>query len=326
MDQPFYTDRDKEAVRCPCGADDYTVRFVERGFNIVTCNRCTMCYVNPRLTREALKALYNMNLVEEDRSKASYYDVVGMSDATPPQAYIRDGRGRFEATFKFLEKHAPGRRLLDVGSGMSAQLVQRAKAHGFVPTAFELDTPLMQAAMQRLEERHGIKSVLADSLLEAGFPDASFDVVTLWEVFEHLPNQLEVLREVHRVLVPGGIIVLQLPFYTWLIAKVRILRLLNGGRIPTHREWPMISPIGMFGPEMHLYNYTHKTVRNLFAWSGFELVKFQVDRNYFIGSYPKLVIQDAFYYLSLVVNLLTRGGLTANVFLLPYGRKPRTGG
>ena len=93
MDQPFYADKDKEAVRCPCGAAHYTVRFVERGFNIVTRNRCTMCYVNPRLTREALKALYNMNLVEEDKSKAGYYDEKGQSLARSllktPLKYVR---------------------------------------------------------------------------------------------------------------------------------------------------------------------------------------------------------------------------------------------
>jgi len=43
------------------------------------------------------------------------------------------------------------------------------------------------------------------------YPDAAFDVVTCSEVIEHLENFRALLREAHRVLRPGGLLVLTTP-------------------------------------------------------------------------------------------------------------------
>ena len=43
------------------------------------------------------------------------------------------------------------------------------------------------------------------------FPAASFDSVSLLDVIEHVPDEAAALREIHRVLVPGGLLVLTAP-------------------------------------------------------------------------------------------------------------------
>ncbi|MDP3661496.1 MAG: class I SAM-dependent methyltransferase [bacterium] len=43
------------------------------------------------------------------------------------------------------------------------------------------------------------------------FPDASFDMVTAWQVFEHLENPFFAGREIRRVLSPGGILIMSVP-------------------------------------------------------------------------------------------------------------------
>ncbi|MBI1353801.1 MAG: methyltransferase domain-containing protein [Acidobacteria bacterium] len=50
------------------------------------------------------------------------------------------------------------------------------------------------------------------SALELPFADDSFDVVVSQEVFEHLPDPWMALREVRRILKPGGRLYLQVPF------------------------------------------------------------------------------------------------------------------
>lgn len=48
------------------------------------------------------------------------------------------------------------------------------------------------------------------------FPDASFDTVIMSDVLEHIPEPLMTWREMSRILVPGGKILLNVPFYYWL--------------------------------------------------------------------------------------------------------------
>ena len=43
------------------------------------------------------------------------------------------------------------------------------------------------------------------------YPDHHFDVVSLWHVFEHLPNPEEILREIARILKPHGLLVIEVP-------------------------------------------------------------------------------------------------------------------
>lgn len=49
-------------------------------------------------------------------------------------------------------------------------------------------------------------NIIDSTLEEAGFEEASFDIVTMSHVIEHVPDPLRTLKEVARMLVPGGIL------------------------------------------------------------------------------------------------------------------------
>ena len=64
--------------------------------------------------------------------------------------------------------------------------------------------------------RRGDRAVELASGNELPFPDASFDVVTMLDVIEHIEREQEMLAEVRRVLAPSGLVLLTVPAYTWM--------------------------------------------------------------------------------------------------------------
>jgi len=55
---------------------------------------------------------------------------------------------------------------------------------------------------------------------ELRFPENHFDVVTLWQVLEHVPYPLIILKEVYRILKPGELLVVLTPNIEGILAKI----------------------------------------------------------------------------------------------------------
>lgn len=56
------------------------------------------------------------------------------------------------------------------------------------------------------------------------WPDGFFDAVTAWEVFEHLENPFYLVREIRRVLKPGGYLILSMPNAVTLLSRLIFLK------------------------------------------------------------------------------------------------------
>lgn len=58
--------------------------------------------------------------------------------------------------------------------------------------------------------------LVADLNEPIALPSASFDTVLLTDVLEHLPRPDDLFREVHRLLRPGGVLIVGVPFLYWI--------------------------------------------------------------------------------------------------------------
>lgn len=104
--------------------------------------------------------------------------------------------------------HASGRDVLDVGCNTGYGTIR------FVPVArrvvgVDVSPRAIEAALDRAV--HGQPEFLLSGGLELPFPDDSFDLVTSFQVLEHVPDPLVFVRELIRVTRPGGKVILATP-------------------------------------------------------------------------------------------------------------------
>ncbi len=243
-----------ETVLCPvCGGKDYTIRYpgtfpetlsddflsqIYRSSSdhtlfeqVVQCTVCRTVYLSPRL---------NPHLIIE-----SY---AGGEDAS----FIAQDAARLKTFEKALRRLAREHtiplarqtKVLDIGCAGGAFLLAAEnlglEAVGIEPNRWMCDYARTE---HQVDARPG---VLADH----HFPDATFDLITLWDVIEHVPSPSAELKEIHRILKPGGVLVVNYPDYRSLPA-----RLLG-------RKWP-------FWLSVHLTYYTPSTITKHLKESGF---------------------------------------------------------
>ncbi len=116
--------------------------------------------------------------------------------------------GRRRIVLDQLERHGGRGRILDLGcgtGGVLAHLDDYGEAYGIDPSP--------EAA--RFSHERGLAIALASGL-NLPFADQTFDAVLALDVIEHVDDDVGLLREVQRVLRPGGILVVTVPALPWL--------------------------------------------------------------------------------------------------------------
>lgn len=100
-----------------------------------------------------------------------------------------------------------GKRVLDIGTGDGTHAIEAA-VRGAIVTALDLEQMMLEAARARAASR-GVEVTLRQGRAERlPFDDASFDVVIAVTVLCFVPDAQLAVREMARVLVPGGRVVL----------------------------------------------------------------------------------------------------------------------
>jgi len=113
-----------------------------------------------------------------------------------------------------------GARVLDIGAGSGGIAIALAE-RGATVDAIEPDPVRFRWAQARIEG-HSAPVRLADEVAEKlPFEDATFDIVTLDSVIEHVENPPQVVRETARVLRPGGIVYMVTPNKSSLVNLLR---------------------------------------------------------------------------------------------------------
>lgn len=153
---------------------------------------------------------------------------------------------------------APGASILDAPCG-TGDLAAALRDRGYTVSAADLDP----AAAARLPGSFR----LADLTQRLPWPDASFDAVLSVEGIEHLENPFAYLREIHRVLKPGGTLVLTTPNIASVRSRVRFF----GSGFFHHDPRPLRE--ASRHPLHHIALMTFAELRYALQTSGFHLIE-----------------------------------------------------
>jgi 2-polyprenyl-3-methyl-5-hydroxy-6-metoxy-1,4-benzoquinol methylase len=272
---------------------------------VVRCPSCGLAYTTPRLSPTALlQEIYDQSYWASASPKEQGY----ADYAADEPLYLRTFRRRSRLLRPFAR---PPGRVLDVGCAAGYYLTV-AREGGWEVAGVEPSQPIAALARERLP---GAEIHVGD-VMNAPFPAASFDLVTLWDVVEHTPDPVAFVQAAAALVKPGGILLLETQNVDSLFAR------LLGGRWQhyKHRE--------------HLYHFNPYTLRQLIERkAGLRLVHLT---SFYGGKYvsPAFIAERVgriHPLLSLLLRPLARLkglGLYVNVFdeLVAVCRRPLAGG
>jgi 2-polyprenyl-3-methyl-5-hydroxy-6-metoxy-1,4-benzoquinol methylase len=277
-------------VRCPlCDTEDYEVvlctpdRTSNRPeeFQLVRCPACSLCYINPRPGSKLLAEFYRddyephidagskqreglrkrIRSLKEDVEIAVLQHYLGYSSDGKKRNFLKKALLlpfyiRFllhERNLKKLPWHGEGR-ILDVGCG-TGRFLEWMRDHGWKTWGIDISP----AATEKARSKH-LNVESGDLLKTDRYESDFFDVVTMWDVFEHLAEPIATLRKAFSLLKPGGRIVAGMPNIDSIPAKL------------FGKYWfPLEIP-------RHLVHYSPTTVKRVFAAAGFRVEKIKFRR------------------------------------------------
>jgi len=219
-------------IDCPiCGGRQFETLFVKSHESFVRCTGCTLTLINPP--------------PEQTKSAATY-------DRDYSLGYIRKADKKLRRCRNWVRRlqrrFGVSGRWLDVGC--SAGFVMKAAADaGFEAYGVEVEPAAVDYAREVLK----LPNVRCGTLEAQAYEDAAFDVISLYDVIEHVPDLNRLVAELHRILATRGLVEIRTP---------------DIGHWQTPRD---LSTWKEVKPSEHLYYFDALTLRTLFEKHGFEL-------------------------------------------------------
>jgi 2-polyprenyl-3-methyl-5-hydroxy-6-metoxy-1,4-benzoquinol methylase len=231
-------------VKCAvCGNDTYHSLRKAKLAHLHRCAACGLVSVRKMPAAAELRAVYGEAYFRNARSEESGYE-----DYEADRYCIVKTAGR---RLDLIERYAPERgRLLDVGCALGF-FIETARRRGW-----EVDgVDVSEHATSYAREALGLRA-RTGTLDEAGYEPASFDVLTLWDVIEHVTDPVATLRHCRALLHDRGLVVLSTPDIGSRVARVA------GAR------W-----MGFKLAEEHLYYFDRKTLALALEKAGFRVLE-----------------------------------------------------
>lgn len=242
-------------------------------FQIQRCQACSLVQTRPRPADDAIGFYY------EDAYSGESED--GMRDYQTENWLGRlVGRYRLRTIAKVRPIQGSDH-VLDVGCSYGGFLKLARDETGCRTSGIDLDAGSIERAIER--DKSDFRVGL---LTEAGYPAASFQVITFFESLEHHTDPVAALKAAHDALEPGGHCVVEVPHWNGLWRRV------------FRTAWlPLLIP-------QHLFHFTESTLQKTFESAGLQVVRHQT------MFYPLEGVASFWLWLVRVLRMPPPGKLT----------------
>ncbi len=271
---------EKETLNCcPCCSGEKFRLFIEsNGEKIVECETCGLLFVNPRPSKRAIKRLFEDEYIStEDRVKEDFTN------------FRASALHREAERIKSLRSQ--GGRLLDIGTASGVFLLEfqnnpQWQVEGVEPSKYAAE---MAEKLYKLKVHSGF-------LEDQRFPDEYFDVVTSLDAFMFHPEPREDLKEIARILKPGGLFAVEIPGLNFRLLKNSglLCKLIYG--VPAR-----------LNAGVHLFYYSRSTLGTMVGQFGFKEVAIFPEQSPVYGHAIVRTLNFLYYLCSGSIYRLSRG-------------------
>ncbi len=213
---------------CPlCGSGEFRFAFHDKSegfhFLILECRKCGLLVSNPRLKQRFFNSISDVDSHQIDVCSRNLH--------------------KYKWLFNFLPPDGSHPRLLDVGC-CRGEFVGLALKHGYDAYGIDMVPVFVKYARSSFGERFSlVESDMKSAVEKLGV--TSFDIITLWDVIEHIDEPIEFCRNLTEFLRPGGSIFFRTPNRQGQMIKRWLLHPLFGDRITYVNP---IEHVQIFGP------------------------------------------------------------------------------
>ncbi|MDI6757793.1 MAG: class I SAM-dependent methyltransferase [Endomicrobiia bacterium] len=207
----------------------------------------------------------------------------------------------------FIGKYMAGKsgRLLDMGCGLGYFVKKAASVEGWGAFGCEISKPAADYAREHLS----LRNIHCGGVEDSFFDGKSFDIITLWDVLEHIPKPDPPLKRLSLLLKDTGMLFIHTPNVKIQLAKAKMKKSLMGMRPDIH----------YLEPKDHLNIYSAQSLRTLLNRNGFPKISFIHLKpvQSVAGSKNRLLrlVKNLWFYSSSVLFRATFGRINAaNLF------------
>lgn len=210
-----------ESCACPlCGVPPPAKTRAAFGkYRVVDCNSCSMRYLTPRVRESDMPLFYGSEDYWETGGREGGYSSYAAMEPLLVRTFVR--------RLSLLPARARGARLLDVGCGPGAGL-EAARSLGYECWGLDVSAPAVAIAASRHPDR-----VRLGTLSGRLFPEGFFDIITLFDVIEHVYDPRGLAIDLAWHLAPEGRVMVATPNVNSLLARVTGRRWVSY-KIPEH--------------------------------------------------------------------------------------------